>query len=195
MALPRPRRRAGPHRGTGIGAGASASAAALEPVGSCRHSGGTARWSATKEMGRLGTLMLPIKAIDTVQPLYGLTAFVLLIVFVVTGRLGILGPVALVVVGKLVIDVAFRVWSVQMYRRWVGDPPGKPRLGGGADSGRALHIPASAVRGCGTRLVRVPGRRAAVGPAAAVRSTGRRGTEEFVTAARQRKMVATIPAR
>ena len=75
-----------------------------------------------QRMGRLGTLMLPIKAIDTVQPLYGLTAFVLLIVFVVTGRLGILGPVALVVVGKLVIDVAFRVWSVQMYRRWVGDP-------------------------------------------------------------------------
>jgi cellulose synthase/poly-beta-1,6-N-acetylglucosamine synthase-like glycosyltransferase len=75
-----------------------------------------------QRMGRLGTLMLPIKAIDTVQPLYGLTAFVLLIVFVVTGRLGILGPVALVVIGKLVIDVAFRVWSVQMYRRWVGDP-------------------------------------------------------------------------
>jgi cellulose synthase/poly-beta-1,6-N-acetylglucosamine synthase-like glycosyltransferase len=74
-----------------------------------------------RRMGRLGTLMLPIKALDTVQPLYGLTAFVLLVVFVVTGRWDILGPVALVVGGKLVIDVAFRLWSVRLYRRWVGD--------------------------------------------------------------------------
>ncbi len=74
-----------------------------------------------RRMGRLGTLMLPIKALDTVQPLYGLTGFVLLVVFVVAGRWDILGPVALVVGGKLVIDVAFRLWSVRLYRRWVGD--------------------------------------------------------------------------
>ena len=32
------------------------------------------------QMGRLGTVMLPIKAIDTVQPIYGHTAFAPLIV-------------------------------------------------------------------------------------------------------------------
>jgi cellulose synthase/poly-beta-1,6-N-acetylglucosamine synthase-like glycosyltransferase len=74
-----------------------------------------------RRLGRLGTLMLPIKAVDTVQPLYGLTAFGLLVVFVATGRWAILGPVALVIVGKLVIDVVFRMWSVRLYRRWVGD--------------------------------------------------------------------------
>jgi cellulose synthase/poly-beta-1,6-N-acetylglucosamine synthase-like glycosyltransferase len=72
-------------------------------------------------LGRLGTVMLPVKALDTVQPLYGLTAFVLLIVFVTTGRWSIVGPVAFVVAGKLAIDVAFHMWSVRMYRRWVGD--------------------------------------------------------------------------
>ena len=72
-------------------------------------------------MGRLGTLMLPIKAIDTVQPLYGLTAFVLLIVFVVTGGWGSSGR-WLGHRGKLVIDLAFQLWSVRRYRRWVDDP-------------------------------------------------------------------------
>lgn len=72
--------------------------------------------------GRLGTVMLPIKAIDTVQPLYGLTAFALLIGFAVTGRFAVLGPVVLVVIGKLGIDLFFHLWSVRQYRRWVGDP-------------------------------------------------------------------------
>ena len=75
-----------------------------------------------RRLGRLGMLMLPIKAVDTLQPLYGLTAVALLIFFAATARLAVLGPVVLVIVGKLVIDVAFRLWSVHRYRRWVGDP-------------------------------------------------------------------------
>ena len=34
--------------------------------------------------GWLGMLMLPVKAVDTLQPLYGLTAFVLLVVYAAT---------------------------------------------------------------------------------------------------------------
>jgi hypothetical protein len=75
-----------------------------------------------RRMGRLGMVMLPIKAIDTVQPLYGLTAFALLTVFVATNQIAILGPAVLVIAGKLVIDLAFHLWSVRRYRQWVGDP-------------------------------------------------------------------------
>lgn len=74
-----------------------------------------------RRLGPLGTLMLPIKTVDTVAPLYGLTALALLIVFVATGRVDLLGPVALILVGKLVIDVAFRVWSVRRYQCWIGE--------------------------------------------------------------------------
>jgi cellulose synthase/poly-beta-1,6-N-acetylglucosamine synthase-like glycosyltransferase len=73
-------------------------------------------------MGRLGMVMLPIKAIDTVQPLYGLTAFALLAVFVATNQIAILGPALLIIAGKLVIDMAFQLWSVRQYRQWVDDP-------------------------------------------------------------------------
>jgi hypothetical protein len=73
-------------------------------------------------MGRLGMVMLPIKAIDTVQPLYGLTAFALLAVFVATNQIAILGPAVLVIAGKLVIDLVFQLWSVRRYRQWVDDP-------------------------------------------------------------------------
>ena len=75
-----------------------------------------------RRMGALGTMMLPIKAIDTVQPIYGLTAFALLLVYAATMQTAILGPVAVVLAGKLVIDLVFHVWALGRYRRWVGDP-------------------------------------------------------------------------
>jgi cellulose synthase/poly-beta-1,6-N-acetylglucosamine synthase-like glycosyltransferase len=74
-----------------------------------------------KRHGWLGVLMLPVKAIDTLQPLYGLTAFVLLVFYAVTRRLDIVGPVAALILGKIAIDLAFHLWSVHLYRRWVGD--------------------------------------------------------------------------
>ncbi len=74
-----------------------------------------------RRVGRLGTVMLPIKALDAVQPLYGLTALALLVMFAVTGQWAVLGPVALLVFGKLGIDVLFAMWSMRLYRRWVGD--------------------------------------------------------------------------
>ncbi|WP_267308987.1 glycosyltransferase family 2 protein [Mycobacterium barrassiae] len=75
-----------------------------------------------RRMGRLGTVMLPIKAVDTLTPIFGLVAFGLLIGYAVTRQTDILGPVLLVVAGKLAIDVVFGVWAMRRYRWWVGDP-------------------------------------------------------------------------
>ncbi len=75
-----------------------------------------------RRLGRLGTVMLPVKAFDTVAPLYGLTALGLFLYFVATWRVAVLGPIVLVLVGKLCIDVVFHLWALRQYRRWVGDP-------------------------------------------------------------------------
>ena len=74
--------------------------------------------------GWLGLAMLPVKAVDTLQPLYGLTAFFLLVYYALNGSLGVLGPVALVIGGKIVIDLVFHLWSVHLYRRWAQSAPG-----------------------------------------------------------------------
>ena len=70
--------------------------------------------------GALGRWMLPVKAIDTLQPIFGLTAFALLLLYLVTGRVHVLLPVALVIAAKIVIDLAFHLWSLGLYRRWAG---------------------------------------------------------------------------
>ncbi len=79
-----------------------------------RHMVGNPRY------GRLGTAMLPVKAIDTLQPLYGLTGAVLLLDYLATGRFGIVGSVTLVIAAKILLDLGFYVWSLYIYRRWVG---------------------------------------------------------------------------
>ena len=73
-----------------------------------------------RRYGWLGTLMLPVKAIDTLQPLYGLAAFFLLLTYLVRGDLGVLAPVAGVIGAKIVLDLLFHLWSVHLYRRWIG---------------------------------------------------------------------------
>jgi cellulose synthase/poly-beta-1,6-N-acetylglucosamine synthase-like glycosyltransferase len=74
--------------------------------------------------GRLGVWMLPVKAADTLQPIFGLTAFALLVDYAVTGRLRVLVPVGGIIFGKIAIDLCFHVWSVHLYRRWTGDRTG-----------------------------------------------------------------------
>jgi hypothetical protein len=71
--------------------------------------------------GRLGTRMLPVKAFDTMQPLYGLTGIVLLLAAVAAGRSSVLLPVAGVIAAKIGLDLLFYLWSLVLYRRWVGD--------------------------------------------------------------------------
>ncbi|MGH8158811.1 MAG: glycosyltransferase family 2 protein [Rhodanobacter sp.] len=74
-----------------------------------------------RRYGALGTLMLPVKAFDTLQPVYGLAAFGLLLAFLVGGRFTIVLPVLAIILGKIAIDLAFQSWSLHLYRRWSGD--------------------------------------------------------------------------
>lgn len=69
---------------------------------------------------RLGTWMLPVKAIDTMQPIYGLFAFFLLLWYLCTGEWRVLVPVGGVILGKICLDLAFHIWSIRIYRNWVG---------------------------------------------------------------------------
>ncbi len=70
--------------------------------------------------GTLGLAMLPVKAVDTVQPFYGLTAFAVLIALAITGNAAVLVPVGAIVVAKLVLDLFAYVWTIRLYRRWTG---------------------------------------------------------------------------
>lgn len=70
--------------------------------------------------GTLGRWMLPIKAIDTMQPIFGLTALILLLVFAVLGKLAIVGAALCLILGKIGIDLFFHVWWVHVYGRWTG---------------------------------------------------------------------------
>ncbi len=80
-----------------------------------RHMVGNPRY------GRTGTAMLPVKAIDTLQPLYGLTGAFLVVFYLVAGRLSLVGAVFDVIGAKIVIDLCFHLWSLRLYRRWIGD--------------------------------------------------------------------------
>ena len=81
-----------------------------------RHMVGNPRY------GNTGTAMLPVKAIDTLQPLYGLAGTVLLVIYVAAGRVALLEAVFSVIGAKLAVDLAFGAWSMHLYRRWIGDP-------------------------------------------------------------------------
>ena len=81
-----------------------------------RHMVGNPRY------GNTGVAMLPVKAIDTLQPLYGLAGTVLLVAYVLAGRVSLLMAVFSVIGAKLAIDLAFGAWSIRLYRRWTGDP-------------------------------------------------------------------------
>ncbi len=70
--------------------------------------------------GHLGTRMLPVKAADTLQPVYGLTAIFLFFWFLFTGHATWLTAIGAVIGAKLLFDFAFYLWSVSLYRRWVG---------------------------------------------------------------------------
>ena len=89
----------------------------------------TQRWNrdmtGNSAFGRLGTAMMPVKALDTLQPIYGLTAFALLIGFVAAGRYALAFPILLVMIAKIIVDLAFHLWSLHLYRNWTGDEQSK----------------------------------------------------------------------
>ncbi len=70
--------------------------------------------------GDVGLWMLPVKAADTMQPIYGLSAFILLPWYICTGRIDLLIPVGGLIVGKIILDLGFHCWSIFLYRKWVG---------------------------------------------------------------------------
>jgi cellulose synthase/poly-beta-1,6-N-acetylglucosamine synthase-like glycosyltransferase/cytochrome b561 len=72
---------------------------------------------ANPAYGAVGTLMLPYKMFDTLQPLFGITAFVLLLGFLL-GRPPVLLSVLIVISVKLAIDFSFLLWGVWFYNRW-----------------------------------------------------------------------------
>jgi cellulose synthase/poly-beta-1,6-N-acetylglucosamine synthase-like glycosyltransferase len=74
--------------------------------------------------GTLGMVMLPVKAIDTMQPIYGLTAFALLLGFVFGGHGAIVISIFSVIGLKTAIDLAFYLWSIHLYHRWTGKRAG-----------------------------------------------------------------------
>ena len=74
--------------------------------------------------GAVGRLMLPVKAVDTLQPVFGLTAFALLVWFAVSGA-PVTAAVLAVIGAKLVMDLAYHLWALHLYHRWLGQrtPP------------------------------------------------------------------------
>ena len=76
--------------------------------------------TANPKFGVLGRVMMPIKAVDTMQPIYGLTALLIFFSFLVTGRLHIIPAVLSVIAVKILIDLGYHLWSVHLYARWIG---------------------------------------------------------------------------
>ncbi|CAG9171731.1 glycosyltransferase family 2 protein [Cupriavidus pampae] len=77
--------------------------------------------TGNRRYGKLGLMMLPVKAFDTMQPIYGVTAFALLLAFLLDGRFTIALSALGVIAAKIAIDLAFHTWSIHLYRRWSGD--------------------------------------------------------------------------
>jgi cellulose synthase/poly-beta-1,6-N-acetylglucosamine synthase-like glycosyltransferase len=73
-----------------------------------------------RRYGELGLFHLPVKAADTVQPIYGLTAFGLLLLYLFTRRIGVVLAISGVIGAKIALDLAFHLWSILLYRRWLG---------------------------------------------------------------------------
>ncbi len=71
--------------------------------------------------GAVGQLMLPVKAVDTLQPIFGLTAFALLLAFLLGGA-RVAPLVLMVIAAKLVIDFGYHFWALRQYHRWLGAP-------------------------------------------------------------------------
>jgi cellulose synthase/poly-beta-1,6-N-acetylglucosamine synthase-like glycosyltransferase len=74
---------------------------------------GTAKYKA------VGLFMLPIKTIDTLQPIFGLVALYLLWQFIITDAQ--VAAYVLVVIGiKIALDFCFHLWALRKYHLWLG---------------------------------------------------------------------------
>ena len=71
--------------------------------------------------GGMGRVLLPIKVIDTLLPLFAAIAQVSLVVLAVRGNF-LSGPLLLLIVGKLAFDLTMHLWAMRLYARWLGIP-------------------------------------------------------------------------
>jgi cellulose synthase/poly-beta-1,6-N-acetylglucosamine synthase-like glycosyltransferase len=77
--------------------------------------------------GALGTAMMVVKTFDAMQPIYGLSAFVILVVFLAIGKFAIVWPILAVMIAKIALDLCFHLWSLGVYARWTGQKGAKLR--------------------------------------------------------------------
>jgi cellulose synthase/poly-beta-1,6-N-acetylglucosamine synthase-like glycosyltransferase len=77
-----------------------------------------------RRFGALGMAMLPVKALDRLQPVFGIAAFLILVAFLATGRFRIALPILAIMIAKVAIDLTFHLWSLGIYRRWTGERDG-----------------------------------------------------------------------
>lgn len=67
--------------------------------------------------GNVGRWMLPVKSVDTMQPIFGLTALGILLVSIAQGRLGVLLPVSAWIAAKIALLAALvEPFSFQVLR-------------------------------------------------------------------------------
>lgn len=71
--------------------------------------------------GNVGLYMLPLKVIDTLQPVFGTTAFILLVGFLLSAS-SPLKPVLAVILTKIVLDFGFQLWAIRLYHGWIKRP-------------------------------------------------------------------------
>jgi cellulose synthase/poly-beta-1,6-N-acetylglucosamine synthase-like glycosyltransferase len=71
--------------------------------------------------GWVGTRMLLIKALDTLQPIYGLTAFVVFVALLLLGRTEAAYAVGSIIAFKMVVDFISTASNMALYRRVTGD--------------------------------------------------------------------------
>ncbi|MDE1892503.1 MAG: glycosyltransferase family 2 protein [Betaproteobacteria bacterium] len=74
----------------------------------------------------LGLIMMPIKTFDTHQPVYGLSAFVLLLWYLVSAQWSLVIGILSIMLTKAVFDSIYHIWSILLYRRWTGQKQSTP---------------------------------------------------------------------
>jgi cellulose synthase/poly-beta-1,6-N-acetylglucosamine synthase-like glycosyltransferase len=77
--------------------------------------------TANRRFGVIGRFIMPIKALDAVQPLLGVVALGLLI-WLISIQSPALMNVFWVVIIKLSIDLSFNLWAFYLYHRWANLP-------------------------------------------------------------------------
>ena len=73
-----------------------------------------------RRFGKLGLLMLPLKSVDTIQPFFGLSAFLILLGLAFKSELSLLSVLLPLISAKIVLDIACHAWIIHLYHRWTG---------------------------------------------------------------------------